>query len=411
MMTAGSKGDAENNGASYQSPTVEKLTPISSSSTTPDNSIDAPSLPTLPFDLVTKILCWIPVKFLLQLCCVCKSWNYLISQDSKFQKKHFRLSTTLHDRLHLILTPMPYYFRKFILSDFLMSSLFNNNLSTITSRQIKYSVLSTRKLSFGGVSSCHGMFCFGIDELSALFFNPSIRKFKLLPPLENPPQNHYVQTNYTLMYHRFTNNYKIVAVSVASFAKSRQLNVHSHILGTNYWTRIQSVPFYCRVRVGISVNDDTIDWLVYDVDNCLWLILSLDLEKDSYRKLLHPLSNDKYESNMVFQELKGCLCIVSQRPSHSDVWIMKEYGNEQSWTKLFSVPNMTYLEFYAYGRILYVSEDDQVLMQFLTRKKSSLVIYDFRNDTFNIPKIQNINDDLVIPNIYVESLISPFSQY
>ncbi|MCI28029.1 F-box protein, partial [Trifolium medium] len=71
----------------------------------------------------------------------------------------------------------------------------------------------------------------------------------------------------------------------------------------------------------------------------------------------------------VFQELKGCLCIVSQRPNYSDGWIIKEHGNEQSWTKLFSVPNMTYPELYAYGRILYVSEDDQVLMQFLTRKQ------------------------------------------
>ncbi|PNX62903.1 F-box/kelch-repeat protein, partial [Trifolium pratense] len=102
MMTAGSNVDGENNGASYQSPTEETLTPISSSSTTADNSIDAPSLPTLPFDLVTEILCWIPVKFLLQFCCVCKSWNYLISQDSKFQKKQLS-----HGRLHLILTPPP----------------------------------------------------------------------------------------------------------------------------------------------------------------------------------------------------------------------------------------------------------------------------------------------------------------
>ncbi|PNX86930.1 F-box protein, partial [Trifolium pratense] len=79
MMTAGRKGDGENNGGSYQSATEEKITPISSSSTTPHNSIDAPSLPTLPFDLVTEILSWVPVKFLLQFCCVCKSWNYLIS--------------------------------------------------------------------------------------------------------------------------------------------------------------------------------------------------------------------------------------------------------------------------------------------------------------------------------------------
>ncbi|PNX86809.1 F-box protein [Trifolium pratense] len=143
----------------------------------------------------------------------------------------------------------------------------------------------------------------------------------------------------------------------------------------------------------------------------LSVILSLNLEEDSYRKLLHPLSNEKYNSNMVIHELKGCLCIISQHPNYSDFWIMKEHGNEQSWTKLLSVPYMTDPEFYAYSRVLYVSEDDQVLMQVSKRKKFSLVIYDFRNDTFNIPKIQNINDDPVIPNIYVESLISPFSQY
>ncbi|MCI29089.1 hypothetical protein A2U01_0050295, partial [Trifolium medium] len=51
MMAAGSKGDGENNGASYQSPTEETLTPISSN----NSSIDAPSLPTLPLDLVTEI--------------------------------------------------------------------------------------------------------------------------------------------------------------------------------------------------------------------------------------------------------------------------------------------------------------------------------------------------------------------
>ncbi|PNY05879.1 F-box/kelch-repeat protein [Trifolium pratense] len=338
MMTAVSKGDGENNGVSYQSPTEETLTQISSSSTTPDNSIDAPSL---PFDLVTEILCWIPVKFLLQFCCVCKSWNYLISHDSEFQKKHFRLSTTIHDRLHLILTPRPFSAScEFLLSDILISSIFNNNLSTITATPLNYPLTPNRGRSFGGVSYRHGIFCFGIDESSALLFNPSIRKFKLLPPLENPPLNHYLQTNYTLVYHRFTDNYKIVAVSLDI---NRQININTHTFGTNYWTKIQNIPYCCRLRgVGISVSD-TVNWLVYDVSgssSSLWVILSLDLEEYSYRKFLQPLSNERSDSKMVFQELKGCLCILSNDANHSDVWIMKEHGNEQSWTKLLSVPYM-----------------------------------------------------------------------
>ncbi|MCI54852.1 F-box/kelch-repeat protein, partial [Trifolium medium] len=51
----------------------------------------APALPTLPFDLVSEILCRLPVKLLLQLRCLCKSLNSLIS-DPKFAKKHLRLS-------------------------------------------------------------------------------------------------------------------------------------------------------------------------------------------------------------------------------------------------------------------------------------------------------------------------------
>ncbi|MCI23953.1 F-box/kelch-repeat protein, partial [Trifolium medium] len=51
-------------------------------------------LPTLPFDLIPEILCKLSVKFLVQLRCVCKSWNFLISTDTKFIQKHLDMSTT-----------------------------------------------------------------------------------------------------------------------------------------------------------------------------------------------------------------------------------------------------------------------------------------------------------------------------
>jgi F-box interacting protein len=324
------------------------------------------------------------------------------------------LSSTFHDRL--LLTPPNNRNSasscEFLLSDILISyTIFNNTTTTsATATHLKYPhIIPNDGLSFGGVSSLDGIFCFGIDALSALLFNPSIGKFKLLPPLENPQQNRYIRTGYTIVYHRSIHNYKIVAVSAAMNGKS---SVQTHTFGTNYWTRIQKFT-PCRLRgVGISVFDDTVDWLVHDFASSLWVIFSLDLDKDSYTKLLHPLSNDPWNSKMIFQELKGCLCLLSQCANYSDVWIMKEHGNEQSWTKLFSVPYMTDATawHFAYSRALYVSEDDQVLMRFLKVRKFGLIIYDFRNDTFKIPKIQNINDEM-LPTIYVESLISPFSQY
>ncbi|KAI5411081.1 hypothetical protein KIW84_056286 [Lathyrus oleraceus] len=55
------------------------------------------SVPSLPMDLVGEILCRLSVKLLLQLRCMCKSWNCLISGHN-FTRKHLSLSSSL--RLH-----------------------------------------------------------------------------------------------------------------------------------------------------------------------------------------------------------------------------------------------------------------------------------------------------------------------
>jgi len=52
-------------------------------------------------------------------------------------------------------------------------------------------------------------------------------------------------------------------------------------------------------------------------------------------------------------------------------------------------------------------------MYFRKMRKFSLAVYDSIHDTFKIPAIRNNIHDLVpeayLPEIYVESLISPFS--
>jgi len=87
---------------------------------------------------------------------------------------------------------------------------------------------------------------------------------------------------------------------------------------------------------------------------------------------------------------------------------MKEFGNRESWTKLVTVPYMRYSEYLCYiDNVLYISEDDQVLLEFLNGLKSELVIYDPINGTLKHQNIENFND-LRHDDIYVESLISPY---
>jgi hypothetical protein len=82
--------------------------------------------------------------------------------------------------------------------------------------------------------------------------------------------------------------------------------------------------------------------LIYDV---FWSIVSLGLEKDSYQNLLLP---DKVEiDGSTLGLLRDCLCIFTNSYEFLDVWVLKDYGNQESWTKLYHIPCKEYSDIYA----------------------------------------------------------------
>jgi len=369
---------------------------LSSSSETPTNSLNHPSL---PFDLIEEILCRLPMKHLIQLRCVCKSWNSLISNDSKFSKKHLFMSTSNHDRLHLNIFCMNSS-SELLQFDFSISSIFTSASTTVQSPPFTW-----RRDYDLEVSTCDGILCVGINRCLPFLYNPSIKKSKTLPPFKTTTTTEHraMDTLYTLVYHGVTNKYKIIALTLYLNNKS-EVNVHT--LGTVYWRKIDDFPCHNLAWIGPGIFvSGTVNWLVYDTRSSSMVIVSLDLKKESYQKLLKPLG-----SCVSFGALRGCLSVVSDSDKFSDVWIMKEYGNENSWTKLLRIPHMRDFGFIGYKRALYISEDNQVLMEFISLgSKFSLVIYDSINNTFKIPTIQNNNHgEMASLEVYVESLISPF---
>jgi len=255
------------------------------------------------------------------------------------------------------------------------------------------------------------MLCVRMDPSTAVLCNPSIRKFKILPPLINPELK-YLQSSFTLVYDRFTNNYKIYSLSKTSGGYNHKKQVNVHTLGTDYWRNIQDFPehYYLVQSPGISVSD-TVNWLVYDNRSFARVIVSLDLENELCQELFHPLYGYKHGSCITLGVLRDCLCIFSHSDKFSEGWIMKEYGNVKSWIKLLCVPQMGGCGCYIYTKVLYISEDDQVLMYFFKRGRFHLAVYDSINNTLKNPEIQNNIHELVhevyLPEVYVESLISP----
>ncbi|XP_061359681.1 F-box/kelch-repeat protein At3g23880-like [Gastrolobium bilobum] len=364
----------------------------------PADSLHAPPLSTLPFELIVEILWRLPVKFLLQLRCVCKSWNSLISSDPKFAKKHLSGSSRF-----LVLSFMnPSH--QFILRACPLPSLFNTLTPIAT--QLQYP-LNKRNHFDLIVGSCDGILCLAIDQSCALLWNPSIRKFKKSPSLENQRQlGSY--TIYGFGYDHFTDSYKVVAVFCyecdSGGATVYKTLVKVHTLGTNYWRRIQEFPSGVPFDESGKFVSGTVNWLASATSSSSWVIVSLDLGKESYQELLQPDYGGVTVLTLTLGVLRDCLCILSHSDTFSDVWLMKDYGNKESWTKLFSVPYMGNPDSYPYTKALHISEDDQVLLEFQSR----LVVYNSRDGTFKLPEIQSINS-WVVPDVYVESLISPCS--
>ncbi|XP_004486105.1 F-box/kelch-repeat protein At3g23880-like [Cicer arietinum] len=359
------------------------------------------SLPTLPFELIIEILSRLPVKFLIQLQCVCKSWKSLIS-DPKFAKMHLRMSTTRH----LVVLTLTKPSRSLIVKTYPLSSLFTEITATAT--QLAYPLNNDNQFEFI-VGSCHGILCFAIDQSVALLWNPSIRKFTKLPSLEYPCRLG-CYTIYAFGYDHFSDTYKVVSVScyrsfnlTDCFFKTK---VKIHTLGTNSWRRIQDFPTGVPFEFdesGKFVNG-TINWLASTNSSSLWVIVSLNLKDECYQELLLPDYGGVDVVTLTIGVLSDCLCILSYSDTFSDVWLMKEYGNKDSWTNSFRVPFMEGVGS-PYTKALYVSEDDQVLLEC----DSKLVTYNSSHGTFKTPRIQNIKGWMV-PEIYQESLISPCFQ-
>jgi hypothetical protein len=96
-----------------------------------------------------------------------------------------------------------------------------------------------------------------------------------------------------------------------------------------------------------------------------------------------------------------CLCVTS---GGNDVWIMEEYGNNKSWTKLFTFPyirdpNHSHVAF----KPIYIFENGQVILKFMWCFNFYVALYDSKNGTLVSTYFTNT------PEVCVESLISPCS--
>ncbi|XP_058785006.1 F-box/kelch-repeat protein At3g23880-like [Vicia villosa] len=359
------------------------LIEISSSSSNDHDDLLLP-LPTLPNELLEEIFCRLPIKLLLQLRCLSKSLNSLIS-DLKFTKKHLQMSTKNH---HLIVTTKgESYVRSYPIQTILKFITINANIHNFPLNEKDFHI----------VCSCDGILCLVVNLFSIMLWNPSIKKFKLLPPVRSPFQSgSSANVAYGFGYDTFIENYKVVVVFIDASGNKSKIKVHA--LGTNFWRVVQSdIP----VPVDGTLNfvSGTLNWFE-DKD---YNIVSFNLVNETYQIFMQPGYGIENVVSVNLGVLRDCLCIFANTRDFFDVWQMKQFGNEESWSKLCRVPFCSY---FSSIKEIWISDDDQVFLVYTKLLRKNVVVFDINSSIFKIPKIQKI-DSLIEPKIYVESLISP----
>lgn len=353
------------------------------------------SPPNLPLEMMEEILLRLPVKSLTRFKCVCSSWRSLIS-ETLFALKHALIlealkATTSKKSPYGVITTSRYH-----LKSCCVNSLYNE--STVNVFEHDAELLG--RDYYQVVGTCHGLVCFHVDYDKSLYlWNPTIKLEQRLPGSDLETSDDEFVVTYGFGYDESEDDYKVVAL----LQQRHQVKTEAKIYSTRQklWRSNTCFPSGVVVadksRSGIYING-TLNWPGTHSSSSSWTIISYDMSHDVVKELPGPVCCIKGCFTMTLGDLRGCLSMVCYcKGANADIWVMKEFGEGESWSKLLSIPGLT-----DFVRPLWISDGLVVLLEF----RSGLALYNCANGGFQYP----VSDSLSgcrDAKVYVKTMVSP----
>ncbi|XP_044497304.1 F-box protein CPR1-like [Mangifera indica] len=299
-----------------------------------------------PFDVLTDTFYRLPVKTLLRFRALSKPFCSLIDRPD-FIKNHLKYSLSTKSNLVLILKGLHLY----------TADLDSLDEATPFSDDHPESIWGGTEV-FG---SCNGLLALSNSDQDIVLFNPSTRKLFNLPvELIERPNDSCIRgfVFFGFGYDHVNDDYKVVRM--VRFKQDEDDNngwfseyeVKVFSLKTSSWRRIKKLPnylsfmfqfyFHLMHRRGYGVYVcGVLHWVLprrpeLGVSN---LIVAFDLVAEEFKVLPQPDYGDN-ERDFVLDVgvLEGRLCVILNYDQVKvDVWMMKEYGVKETWSKLFSI--------------------------------------------------------------------------
>ncbi|KAG5621683.1 hypothetical protein H5410_006901 [Solanum commersonii] len=111
----------------------------------------------------------------------------------------------------------------------------------------------------------------------------------------------------------------------------------------------------------LSFENGAFHWLDYSTES----MMSLNISNETYKRIPLPknvrLSPEKHNwvvtIEMVISVLGSMLCVFNNNEITFNLWIIKEYGVQDSWTKLLTLPSngansIVPIYSFSYGKVL-----------------------------------------------------------
>lgn len=313
----------------------------------------------LPMDIIaTEILPKLPAKSLLRFKCVCKFFRTLISTP-EFVHRHLRRTLSSDTNRLLILIGK-------------VRGLYAFHLDSPEFSAVSLRFPSGVHEGSGGglyfIGSCNGLVCIGTPFSSLIIFNPSTGIYKEIEKIDG--RNLFVPgscINYGFGFDDANDDYKIVRVmtrySYDHHGMRREVSVYS--MKSDSWSLIESTSYQDSMKHmenGALVDNHLVHWKFWSPSDNEHRIGCFDLRNNGWCDDVplpdyNPQNGSReavYFADILFQAyrnkendlvhlgvLDGCLCLLTEQ-THMigvDVWVMKEYGVQESWAKLVGISN------------------------------------------------------------------------
>uniref|UniRef100_A0A7N2R2M8 F-box domain-containing protein n=1 Tax=Quercus lobata TaxID=97700 RepID=A0A7N2R2M8_QUELO len=330
----------------------------------------------LPYEVLLEILHRLPVKSLIQFRCVSKSYNSLITSPA-FIKSSFTRSHSDSNKLIVRYLDVKYHVERYKL---IYEDNVNNDSSSSEQIQDLEFPLRSSWAHFQLVGSANGLFCLH-EENRFILWNPCIRKFITLP---NPSIIDVFHCYLAIGFDLRTDDYKVVRIAYQNVniryegAKPPLVEVYSVNEGSwrvtsggdSYPPRITFSNWHLQAA---SLNG-AVHFAANDWSNAQsFIVLSFDLGDEVFRLISFPYGKFGLNADIgtsVFNGLLSLICYESWHYSYS-IWVMKEYGIVDSWTKQFTIDlNMQC------WKVLRFWKNDHVLVQKMQSGGLMLFSYD-----------------------------------